>query len=578
MPSLAPPTVRAAEVRVKPHSSVALDALRRLENRESSASINTLTLHPPPRPVARRKRPFLLPPSLPAPPPRASTPAVVLDGFVLLQTCRVEDPEEAQKAVLEGAGISAVVTEDMPFFNKLTHLDLGDNNVQLESLGYLPQLQELHLDCNGLCSLTVPTGGFPNLEVLNLSFNGLSAAAILALADIPRLRDLDLSHNELSALPASLARFTSLESLNLEHNYLGSEGAWLSLSSAPSLLALTLAHNRATALPASAAEGFAVLQSLSVAHNRIEHESDLLPVMQLEELEELVVYGNPFVQHGRVSIEFHDDLTTHRRVALATLPPPPPPLPSKLDPRRLARVPEMPSRRPVQLSKPRRTLPAAAAAADPRSSGSVAEAALAAATAEEAAAAAEAGAEEVGPAFFLTAGLGEPEAGGGAGLRSEAPPPAGDGTAPELADEWEAGLLHIDPSEIDMRTAVHALRHALRRPDADETIGSAHHLRPSAATLAKRRDKHMAAPLSRFAAGTYEEIAAAREGAQLDGMHATVSALQQQLADAEARVGAKGPPSDQCMSSLVNMLTAMQGVGPPGMDGSGAAPTQPSAA
>ena len=50
------------------------------------------------------------------------------------------------------------------------------------------------------------------------------------------------------------------------------------------------------------------------------------------------------------------------------------------------------------------------------------------------------------------------------------------------------------------------------------------------------------------------------------------------VADAEARVGAKGPPSDQCMSSLVNMLTAMQGVGPPGMGGSGAAPAQPSAA
>ena len=218
MPSLAPPTVRAADVRVKPHSSVALDALRKLENRETTASINTLTLHPPPRPVARRKRPFLLPPSLPRPPSRPTTPAVVLDGFVLLQTCRVEDPEEAQKAVLEGAGISAVVTEDLPFFTKLTHLDLGDNHMQLESLGYLPQLQELHLDCNGLRSLTVPVGGFPNLEVLNLSFNGVSAAAIVALAEIPRLRDLDLSHNELSALPASLARFASLESLNLEHN------------------------------------------------------------------------------------------------------------------------------------------------------------------------------------------------------------------------------------------------------------------------------------------------------------------------------------------------------------------------
>ena len=95
---------------------------------------------------------------------------------MLLQTCRVEDPEEAQKAVLEGAGISAVVTEDLPFFTKLTHLDLGDNHVQLESLGYLPQLQELHLDCNGLTDLACPPGGFPRLEVLNLSYNAVPPA------------------------------------------------------------------------------------------------------------------------------------------------------------------------------------------------------------------------------------------------------------------------------------------------------------------------------------------------------------------------------------------------------------------
>ena len=186
------------------------------------ASISTLTFTPP---LARWRgeTPILVAALAAAAAIAAHDPAVVLDGFVL-STCRVEDPEEAQKAVLEGAGISAVVTEDLPFFTKLTHLDLGDNHVQLESLGYLPQLQELHLDCNGLRSLTVPVGGFPNLEVLNLSFNGVSAAAIVALAEIPRLRDLDLSHNELSALPASLARFGSLESLNLEHNLVRGRG------------------------------------------------------------------------------------------------------------------------------------------------------------------------------------------------------------------------------------------------------------------------------------------------------------------------------------------------------------------
>ena len=71
-----------------------------------------------------------------------------------------------------------------------------------------------------------------------------------------------------------------------------------------------------------------------------------------------------------------------------------------------------------------------------------------------------------------------------------------------------------------------------------------------------------------------EDFAAARaEGGPIDGMHATISALQQQLADAEARVGTKGPPSERDMSSLVNMLTAMQGVSGAAMPG-----VQPSAA
>ena len=165
-----------AAMPVKPHSNVALSALEKLEARHSIASVSNVQLEPPPRPVARRKQPFLVPPSLPRPPPRAVQPKIVLDGFVLLETCRVEDPEQAQKAVLEGCGISAVVADDLPFFAQLTHLDLGDNHVRIEALAYLPALFELHLDCNGLTTVDVPPGGFPALEVLNLSFNGLSAA------------------------------------------------------------------------------------------------------------------------------------------------------------------------------------------------------------------------------------------------------------------------------------------------------------------------------------------------------------------------------------------------------------------
>ena len=196
---------------LRAHSHRALDALHALEARNSASKIKTLDLSLPPRPVPRRKRPFIAP-QQPAPaPPAAPVADIVLDGFVLLEACRVEDPDEAEKAVLEGCGISSVISEDLSFFRKLTHLDLGDNRVQLASLAYLPALVELHLDCNGLCECSCPASGFPCLEVLNLSYNGLSTAAIAALADLPRLRQLDLSMNELTALPADMSAFTALQ-------------------------------------------------------------------------------------------------------------------------------------------------------------------------------------------------------------------------------------------------------------------------------------------------------------------------------------------------------------------------------
>lgn len=54
-------------------------------------------------------------------------------------------------------------------------------------------------------------GGFPCLEVLNLSYNGLSAEAVLALAEIPKLRQLDLSRNELTQLPRDMVGFKCLQ-------------------------------------------------------------------------------------------------------------------------------------------------------------------------------------------------------------------------------------------------------------------------------------------------------------------------------------------------------------------------------
>ena len=75
-------------------------------------------------------------------------------------------------------------------------------------------------------------------------------------------------------------------------------------------LKLSLAHNRVARLPpdATADGGLAQLSLLSLAHNQISREDDLLPVLQLGSLRALLLYGNPFLHHGRASADFESVL------------------------------------------------------------------------------------------------------------------------------------------------------------------------------------------------------------------------------------------------------------------------------
>jgi hypothetical protein len=169
------------------------------------------------------------------PPPKPKQEAVTLDGFLLLDACHVEDPEDAVQAVLEGCGISACVSDDLAFFTRLTHLDVGDNRIQLEKLAVLPNLQELHIDCNGITGLELPAGGFPRLEVLNLSYNGVSPDDVAHLAQLACLRELDLTGNRLVTLPPDWSEFLELRKLTLDRNLLGSDESLIALGTVPYL-------------------------------------------------------------------------------------------------------------------------------------------------------------------------------------------------------------------------------------------------------------------------------------------------------------------------------------------------------
>lgn len=536
--------------------------------------MQTIELAVPPPPVPRRKRPFIVPNAIAPPPPPAPPAEVVLDGFVLLEACRCEDPDEAEKAVLEGCGISSVISEDLTFFRKLSHLDLGDNNVPLAALAYLPALIELHLDCNGLTEVSIPAGGFPVLEVLNLSYNGLNSAAVAALADIPALRQLDVSMNELSALPADMSGFHALQSLNCEHNKLGSEASWLSLGTLPGLRSLSLAHNRVDGLsPSSSEAAFAQLATLDLSHNHITREEALLPILQMGALRTLLLYGNTFLHRGRASDDFHEVLANQRGIDLQTLPPPPPQPPARIDLSQLTTVAEPPTRRTIPKARPRPKAPPAKPPSptppEPDEPGEP---------------------ESTAPAFFLTAGE---------SLDQEAPPrgaaPAGqqalmDAQSSALEHDFWGSPEELLDTSIDIRTAVTALKAAVDRPSVRPTRSNAPHLKMTASLVARQRPKF--APRGALAGkggrpGLKEQPKHA--GGAADGMAAGVADLQRQMgvglanasADPRARAyegGAAGvssdPEGDACVSSLQSMLSAMQSMNV----GAGAPPAQPSAA
>ena len=80
-------------------------------------------------------------------------PARILDGFLLLYSCRVKLPHEAIRSKLASMNINDVTEEDLEFFKNLTYLDISDNRVQMHQLMNLVSLQELDMQYNTIDNL-----------------------------------------------------------------------------------------------------------------------------------------------------------------------------------------------------------------------------------------------------------------------------------------------------------------------------------------------------------------------------------------------------------------------------------------
>lgn len=64
----------------------------------------------------------------------------LLDGFLLLYSCRVRLPQEALRSKISGENVVEVVEEDLSYFKNLVYLDISDNEVTMESLRNLSAL------------------------------------------------------------------------------------------------------------------------------------------------------------------------------------------------------------------------------------------------------------------------------------------------------------------------------------------------------------------------------------------------------------------------------------------------------
>ncbi|KAJ1120400.1 hypothetical protein NDU88_008570 [Pleurodeles waltl] len=183
----------------------------------------------------------------------------VLNASFLLKSHYVDHPSDLCSVDISDKHLTSVKEEDFEQFDCVAYINATENLLSLAHFRKFSALRELELSMNRIQNLKVSAGDFPHLEILDLSYNNLSADDVLALGILPRLRVLHLTGNGLTHLPSDMAisefkkpeikRFPLLEILMLDDNKLSHPSVFASLANLKRLKQLHLDKNGIFEIP-----------------------------------------------------------------------------------------------------------------------------------------------------------------------------------------------------------------------------------------------------------------------------------------------------------------------------------------
>lgn len=181
-------------------------------------------------------------------------------------------------------------------------LDVSENRLKFQDFDFLLNINKLNISSNNLGELDIKPNILPNLQVLDLSFNGLYPDHLKSLRTFVRLKDLSLVGNKLDKFPEDILILQSLENLNISYNLFTSANTndadklWRTLADFRQLKHLTVSGNQLKGIhtPELVPGDFAALETLDFRFNAVDDQLRLICARNFISLKKLFVTGNEF--------------------------------------------------------------------------------------------------------------------------------------------------------------------------------------------------------------------------------------------------------------------------------------------